>query len=336
MTARRIAAGVVALAAALGLFACFDSLVGDSCTSGFMNRRGTCVPIPVDAGPHDGPVADARPDATPDGTIDATPDAIDAAPDAMADAGVDAQVCTLPTIDCGGICTDITSDANNCGGCGRVCASGVCTASTCAGSLSGHIIAIGHDYRSFHAAMARVLGDSVALGSHINVGVARFTGTAAIASQTGVTQAITQAMLQIDRPWHAVPLPAGPGPGAFAGVDVLVVDAQTGDGDDAEAAGAAWKASVTSFVAGGGVVVVLEGASGVSYRFALGAALFSVGAPVDATGQLATVVDATDATTQLVVSPYLAESTSVTFPGAPPSTIATIAGGTVVFHLTRP
>lgn len=310
MNARRIVICILALAAMVGVVGCFDSLISDSCNAGFVRSRDTCVPIPPDGGSPDGPVADAAPDAP--------------------------AVCTLPTVDCDGTCIDVTGDPNNCGSCRRVCASGVCTSGTCAGTLSGHIVAIGHDYRSFHAAMARVLGDSAALGGHLNIGIARYAGTAVAASQLGVTQAIGQSLNQIGRAWHTVALPASPGSNAFHGIDVLVVDAQTGDGMVAETAGAAWNASITSFVANGGVVIVLEGASGVSYRFALGAALYTVAAPVDASGQLATVVDASDATTQLVVSPYLAELTSVTFPGAPPAAIATQSGGTVVFHLTRP
>ena len=316
MNARRIIICSLALAAIVGVMGCFDSLISDSCNAGFVRSRGACVPVPPDAGP------DAAPDAAPD----APP----------ADAGGDALVCTLPSLDCDGTCTDVTSDPNNCGGCGRVCASGVCTSGTCAGALAGHIIAIGHDYRSFHAAMARVLGDSVALGAHLDIGISRYAGTADPASRLAVTQAVGQSLHQIGRASHAVALPATPGPSAFRGIDVLIIDAQTGDGMAAQTAGAAWNASITSFVASGGVVIVLEGASGVSYRFAIGAGLYTVGAPVDASGQLATVVDASDATTQLVVSPYLAEMTSVTFPNAPPAAIATLSGGTVVFHLTRP
>lgn len=334
MNARGIVMCTVALASVVGVVGCFDSLISDSCNAGFVRSRGACVPLPPDGGSPDGAIADARPDSAPDAPPDAAPDA---APDApVVDAGVDAPVCTLPSLDCDGTCTDVTGDPNNCGMCGRVCASGVCTNSTCAGALAGHIVAIGHDYRSFHAAMARVLGDSAALGAHLDIGIARYLGTSAMASQQGVTTAIGQSLNEIGRSWHGVALPASPGPNAFHGIDVLVVDAQTGDGNAAEAAGAAWNASITGFVAGGGVVIVLEGASGVSYRFALGAGLYSVGAPVDASGQLATVVDPSDLTTQLVVSPYLAELTSVTFPGAPPATIATLSGGTVVFHLTRP
>lgn len=340
MIAPRIAAGMIALATAFALAGC-DSLVNTPCTAGFGSRNGTCVALPVDGGPHDLPVIDARPDGAPDSppdvAIDAGPDAgIDAAPDALVDAAPDAPVCTLPSIDCGGSCVDVSSDPNNCGGCGRVCASGVCTDGTCAGSLAGHIVAIGHDYRAFNAAMARVIGDSVALGNSFDVGVAQLVGTASVPSQAGVAQAIGSAMRQIGRPWHPVAMSDTPGPGVLVDVDVVVVDAQTGDGESAEALGAGWKPALTGFIARGGVVIVLEGAGGVSYRFATGAALYSVGAPIEITGGLAVIVDATDVTTQLVVSPYLAAQTSVMLPGAPAPTISElVTGGAVVFHLTR-
>lgn len=284
----------------------------------------------IDAG------VDARIDAGVDAQIDAGVDArIDAAPDAAVDAGIDAPVCTPPTVLCSGSCVDRMDDPNNCGSCGRVCASGVCTAGVCTGSLRGHIIAIGHDYRSFHPAMARVIGNAIALGAAFDVRVGRWHGASTVVSQNGVTQAITSAMQRVGRPWHTVAVPASPTPGALIGVDVFVIDAQTGNGGNAQASGAAWSAEIASFLARGGVVVVLEGSAGVSYRFALGAGLYVVGAPVDATGQLTAIVDGTDVTTQQVVTPYLAETSSVSLPGSPAPAITTVAGGTIVFHTTR-
>jgi hypothetical protein len=255
--------------------------------------------------------------------------------DAAVDAPPDALVCTLPQIICRGSCTDVSVDPDNCGACGRVCASGVCSMGVCSGGLRGHIIAIGHDYRSHHPAMARVIGNAVALGVHNDVAVGRLRGTAAAAATTGTTSAIATAMATIGRPFHSTTLPNTPVPSTLTGIDVLVVDAQTGDGTAAEALGTTWKAGVTSFLTRGGVVIVLEGSAGVGYRFAIGAALYTVLAPVDATNELATVADGADVTTQQVVSPYLAESTSVTLPGAPHAAITATDGGTVVFHLTR-
>jgi hypothetical protein len=279
---------------------------------------------------------DALVDSPIDAAMDAATDAAtDAAPDAARDAGPDAPVCAPPGLMCGGVCTDVNVDPDNCGVCNRICPSGVCAAGVCTGSLRGHIIAIGHDYLASHPAMARVIGNSVALGSAFDLGVARWHGTSTIASQTGVTQAITAGLVRIGRPWHSVALPAGPVAGAFNGVDVLVVDAQTGDGAAAEATGAMWSAAISAFLMRGGVVVVLEGALGVSYRYALGAGLYTVGAPVDVTGQLAVVIDGSDVTTQQVVSPYLAEMSSVTLPGAPSPTITTLSIEGIVFHLTR-
>jgi hypothetical protein len=225
----------------------------------------------------------------------------------------------------------VTIDAQNCGACGRRCASGICQAGQCTGDLVGHIIAIGHDYRSHNAAMARVLGNAAALAGTSDLGIARLAGTAATVSMNGVTSALTSSLATIGRTSHVVALPAVGQP--LTGIDVLIIDAQTGDGDAAQALGGAWAAEIDNLLARAGVVIVLEGASGVSHRFAAGANLFTVATPIETTGSPAFVAAANDAIVQQVVSPYLADTTSVVFP-AVVGAIAT-PSGTVVMHLTR-
>ena len=210
----------------------------------------------TDASP-DGPVTpdalvdappDALVDAPPDASVDAPPDAlVDASPDASPDAGVDAPlppdapICAAPSKICGGTCTDVTSDPQDCGTCGHVCASGICTAGACVGELAGHIVAIGHDYQQHNVAMARVLGNAAALASSTDLGIAHVTGTATLASRTGTTASLASSLTAIGRISHAVALPAVGAP--LTGIDVLVIDAQTGDGAVAEALGVQWKGS---------------------------------------------------------------------------------------------
>jgi hypothetical protein len=301
---------------ALVLGACFDSLVSDPCATGYGLSHGSCVPLGgVDAG------RAATPDASSRDPVDA------AVPDAL--------VCTAPEIVCRGACVNSQADPDNCGGCGQVCASGVCSAGACSGALRGHVIAIGHDYRSRHAAMARVLGNAVALGAHADVALGRLHGTADPAATAGTTAAIASAMAAIGRPFHATDLPATPTASTLTGLDVVVLDAQAGAGAATESNGAAWKSALAAFLDRGGVVIVLEGSAGVSYRFAIGATLYTVGAPLDVTGQLATVADGADVTTQQVVSPYRAEASSVALPGTQHAVITSDDGGTIVFHLIR-
>ena len=287
----------------------------------------------------DGSVPDGSvPDGTtPDGT---PPDAGVDAPTTDApppDAGVDAPVppdgpaCAAPSKVCDGTCTDVMTSPTDCGSCGHVCASGICTAGVCAGELAGHIVAIGHDYQERNAAMARVIGNAAALASSSDLGIAHVTGTATVASRNGTTAALATSLASMGRTNHQVALPTAGAP--LTGIDVLVIDAQTGDAPGAEALGAAWKPSIDALLARHGVVIVVEGVGGVSHRFAAGAGLFNVGTPVDTTGSPAFVTSAGDAVTQQVVSPYLADTTSVVFP-AVVGAIAT-PSGTVVMHLTR-
>ncbi len=346
---------------AFALSAC-SSLVDGPCADGYMFQGDHCVervapdnmtdgPVVLD-GPSDGsltpdtmtPDGPLGPDAptpdavTPDGAPDApvTPDAPPDAP-VTPDAGVDAPlppdalVCTAPLTICDGACTDVTSDPQNCGTCGHVCASGICSAGVCAGELAGHIVAIGHDYQQHNAAMARVLGNAATLASASDLGIAHVTGTATVASRTGTNASLASSLTAIGRASHAVALPAVGAP--LTGIDVLVIDAQTGDGDAAEALGVQWKSSIDALLARHGVVIVVEGVDGVSHRFAAGAGLFVVGTPIDTTGAPAFVAAAGDAVVQQVPSPYLADTTSVVFPAVVGAIVT--PSGTVVMHLTR-
>lgn len=300
---------------------CFDSIVDNPCAPGFELSDGACIAVPD---PGEGGTITPPTGGGGGGTTVSPP----------SDGGVTPPVCTAPEVACDGECVDLQTDPDHCGACDHVCASGICEAAHCVGELSGHIVAIGHDYSSFHAAMARVIGNAVALAPKNNVALARLRGTASEASIAGVTKAITQSMAAMNRPWHSVALPGTPSVTALDGANVLVVDAQLGDGAAAQALGAAWADAIDHLLQRGGVVVVLDGVGGVGYQFAAGANLVTLAsAPIDTTNQPALVLDPSDAVAQQVLSPYLAETTSVAFPGeAGPIGTAT---GTLVVHHTR-
>jgi hypothetical protein len=289
---------------ALVLSGCFDSIVNDHCAAGYSLHDGVCLAS----------------SETVDGGVGSGTDA------GSGSGGDGGSVCSA----------DTSSDPDNCGACGVVCASGICVDGMCQTGVFGQIIAIGHDYTHYHATMTRVLGNAVALGLHKNVRVARWNGTTADGAVAATTAALNSGMGQLGRAWHQVTLPSSPSATALNGADVLLVDPQIGDGAALQAAAQPWATTFDGFLARGGVIVVLEGSAGVSYRFAIGGGLYTVGAPVDASGSYAYVVDGSDAVAQQVISPYLAETTSVTMPGAPSSVVATTGGDTLVFHIVRP
>jgi hypothetical protein len=320
---------------------CFDSLVDNPCARGFSLVNGECVASDF-PGPGPGEDDINGPDGGGGGDTDGgggggdtdgggggggdTDGGTGSGGDTDGGAG---EVCELPLLECDGECIDVSSDPDNCGACDHACASGICTAGHCEGDLSGHIVAIGHDYQSYHLAMARVLGNAAALGEHRDLSIALYRGATPI---SGVHTALGSGLSRIGRPFHWVTLPA-PSPSALVGVDVLLVEPQTGDGATAEAAGAQWAAAIDTFLQRNGVVIVLQGAGGVSHRFAAGANLYGY-TPVDSTNVTTHLVDSGDAIAQQVVTPYLAETTSVSFPGAWP-VIAAPDGNAVVFHETR-
>jgi hypothetical protein len=305
----------------LAVFALFaagcSSLVDDPCADGFELVGGVCTMTT-------GPGSDTQPNQTTQPVMPMGPTT------PTGPTLPDPPLCSLPQTDCGGVCVDTTDDPDNCGACGNVCATGLCQASACVGAIAGHVVAIGHDYQATDSAMNRVLADAVGLttGQFTRIGFWRGSS-----SLEGAQAAALSGLGQTSRTGFDEEL-SGLDSASLDEIDTVVIEPQQGSGDDAEAAGTAAAQSLQDFVAAGHVVVVLETAGGVSYRFADGAGLFTVAAPIDVSATAITVAAPADAVAEGVPSPYLGRASTVAYPGVADPVFVDGSGNAVVFDLT--
>ncbi|MBL8625133.1 MAG: hypothetical protein JNK64_27735 [Myxococcales bacterium] len=294
----------LAALAALALAGCFDSVVGGECQPGWVAEGAACRPGD-DAGD-------------------------DAAPPA-----IDAPACGAGATWCGA-CVDMASDPDHCGACGAVCGSGLCSSGACVGTTAGHVVLIGHDYRAYHAAAARLLGNAAALGGALEVRVALAGGPAPDPATTAaVAQALTAGLAATGRSWRAVAL--GDALPRDRVVDVVVLLPRTTPAPDALAEGVAGRAALADFLAAGGTVIGLDGPGGTTVELMRGAALLTATAGAAATGHAIDVVAPNDALAVGVASPYLGELGTTTFAGvAPGDAVAMDGAGVVAVHVARP
>lgn len=312
---RRSLALVIAAASVLALGGCFDSLVGGECAEGWVPEGGRCRlaggESDVDAGV---------------GTAD-----IDAG------GGGDGLSSTCePGESWCGACVDLSSDPDNCGACGRSCASGICEAGACVGALAGHVVLVGHDYRDHRPAAARVLGNAAALASRLTVRVASVGDATDDDVVVAVRRALTSGLTANGRDWTPAAMD-GLADEAGTSVDVVLVLPRAAPADVSFAVGQAWQARLADFVASGGVVIALDGPGGTTADFLRGAALLDATANGTATGVAVDIAAPTDALAVGVPSPYMAERGSVTFTvDTDDATIAATSGGAALaIHLTR-
>jgi len=313
---------LLALVAVSTIVGCFDSIVDDPCAAGFHWNNGACVETLI--GPPVGWVdpPDAPPQVTPpDGMVDPRKvDALVVLPEPTADAPApDAPTCAA----------DTANDPDNCGYCGHVCTvSGLCSAGICVGEPAGHVVAIGHDYATYRVGMTTLLANAISIGRGSSVRVGWYRGSAQEVPHVNAQLAAIGGLVAQGRVATHVP---AVGPASLANLDVVVIEAQHGDGDTDAATGAIWATALHDFLVGGGVAIVLEGAGGTSYRFAAGATLFTVDAPQDVTDQTAFVVALADAITNGVPIPYRAEGSSVVWPNVASPAIV-VGGQALAFH----
>ena len=315
------------LAAVVILGGCYDSLVSDRCQPGLSWDGVACVPAP-------GPDAHGKIDAFEVNGDGAGGEGFDARPP------IDPVqlVCPLPTVACAGQCIDVSNDPNNCGACGKFCPSGLCENGVCLGDVSGHIVLIGHDYSSHHPAALRLLGDAVDLGigNPLNVGV--WTGAANSGIANRAKDAIDQGMAMVGRMWTPYDLGATPFDNLTGIGTVVILPQRATDGGDAlYANGAAWAPKMKAFLARGGVVVVLEGEQDVSAKLLEGAGELTLGAKHVDTSKALTVAASGDPCAVGVLSPYLADQSTVGWDGlvGDVAVVTDPTGGVVAVHATR-
>jgi hypothetical protein len=302
-----------------------------------------------------GPGHDGASDAPPDGSPaeSGSSDAADAggsgsdggdggdgggatATDGASDVAETGPLCTPPLVDCGGVCVDTTSDPLNCGQCGLVCPSQICSMSLCVGSTAGGIVFIGHDYLTTPAgtAQARVLTNAAFIPQNDPLAILSFEHYASAAAVARVNAILSGAATQVGRQLKITSTSTDsdiPSKLVFATYQVLLVEDQvTASPGALKMLGTSWAPTLATFTQAGGIVIVLDGGTGTAEMdaFSTGTGLLSVTGQSTVTGTFLLDVAPGDVVGVNVVSPYSAGTNSVSVTTEP-------RGGSVAYVIAQ-
>ena len=328
-----------ALVFAVVLLACGrdNALVDGECAPGYVPVGHACIEGDGAAG--DGPDG---PDGGSDGAEDvSTGDAptADAPSDAPSDALADAISCDDGLTLCNGNCVDTTIDPFDCGGCGIVCQSLLCTNSQCVGAVPGSFVVIGHDFgTSYSGAQAKLLGNALLLSTASNIRVRSYEQYAAAGAVGNVKAILTAAASAVSRTiaYTVATAPSDVSSGMTAlNTDVLVVyDQSSAPANTLATIGSGWASAIAAFTHVGGVVIALDGAGGANPQMPAlvqSAGILDVASDTSVPqGTALDVVAPADAVGIGVVSPYGAGSQSVSFACNEPN------GGAVTYVVEDP
>ena len=286
-----------------------DGALSDASDEGDATSDGDaalCVP-PYDTHDHCGDCATACTGATPL----CTP--IAGAPTCVA-------ACPAPLEACNGQCYDFANDESHCGACASVCTTGICQGGQCVGAGFGHEVVIGMDFAVAYTGSppATLLGNAVLLASHDPVRVLAYAEHADASASANV-----KLLLASTAATHGRVIDVHDAPQALevatdlsvTSYDVLLVYDQPGAPDgELDATGASWRTAIDGYARAGGVVVVLDGGSGVAqmHRFLTSSGLLAVSGQADATGATLRVSAPADAVGVHTISPFLARRSTVT------------------------
>ncbi len=249
--------------------------------------------------------------------------------------GVCALICDPPLTLCDGLCVDLQTDPDHCGRCNRSCATGICIDGMCSDGPPGHVVLIGHNYRVSRRAMRRIAGNAAFLSDAVDGDPADDLEVLVYDVDAGNTSGADRALNERGS-WNRI-VSAGPDavPAELASVDTFLIYAQE-DADDATllALGASWSTALTSFLDGGGSVVVLDGdgTHDGTWQILSGAGLLAVTGRTDVSGSRIDVVDDADAVALGVAPAYLGEDDTVRFTTTETGIVFAHPEGPVVIH----
>lgn len=238
-------------------------------------------------------------------------------------------VCDAPTTLCPAGCVDLDVDPTNCGACGKTCPTGLCNGGKCRGAKSGHVVVIGHDFTGATPALSvsRVLVNAVFLPPKNPVRVLSYEQWSEPTSVARVKAILDDGALASGRTYVksvATSLADFRDRLLIDKFDVaLVFDQPNAPAGALSTVGVDAAVSLDSFSRVGGVVVVLDGASGISQmpQFLTASTMLGTSAHTTITGKAVDVVAPADAIGVGVLSPYSAPTRSVSFTVTePPST----------------
>jgi hypothetical protein len=270
--------------------------------------------------------------------------------------------CTDPMLpdECNGTCTDLQNDPVNCGVCGKVCASGICTVGLCQGGTPGDIILIGHDFSGAQVSLSpgKLLTNAVFIPSTNPLRVLSYeqyaNGTAVTTAKSYIGASAMSRGRTVKYTVSNVAADLSVA-GLEAKYDVILVHDQSAISlAQANTDGTNDAAALLQYAKAGGVLVVLSGANGVDAMptwitsaglVSLAGDTFLPTTPPPATR--ASVVAPGDSVGTLTVSPYAVGVRSVSFQSNEPEsasvTYVVLAGSApgplgdpVVIHKTVP
>ncbi|MEO6600010.1 MAG: hypothetical protein ABIQ16_09080 [Polyangiaceae bacterium] len=231
-------------------------------------------------------------------------------------------ICDDPLKACNGQCVDFNIDPLNCGSCGTACESGICQGGMCVGAKSGHVVAACMDYQTAAAGTPQttLLRNTVFLSDATSMRILAYTEFAPAAARAKVDQDIGfAAMNPAPRAFKITPLDKSTAATAQLSIskyDVfLIYDQSAAPAGRMATVGAAWHTNsvLDSFVAAGGMVIVLSGGSSEMDQFLSSSQLLDVSAQTIVTGSKLYNRGGVDSVGKNVISPFLAPSSSCTF-----------------------